>query len=1239
MRLIPKNTKVQIEIFKGINLWDILVMAIELGILALLVSANMPGKMIFIGIHITLSILLIYKFDQESNYIYLLNIAKHFAFGRKFDRLEKDEDLLKYAESGKENVAFDELFPDGNAEKKTEEKKNWGLVEDMSSFTGIEDGYIDFSAGYYGAAIEIPSIEFRFFSEDRRRNSIENGVGSILRSIKNDYSVNILKIERPVDYSSYVDGIYRRINSLKKSFEQGMLNDEELKSRLAILYNRLENLKMYEGDRKIVIPFYYIVLFDKDKKQLESSVSAAIKSLKNGEMNPKRLNDKELALLLKYSNALDFDASEIDKLNPEDYAKWAMPDSVEFTPRTTVVNGMLTHNFRVISYPLLVGDSWLASVMSYPSTKVMVKVKTMDSSKVIRAIDKSLSELRGVAYNAKSDSKALEAQQHIETLQNLLVTLQSDNEVLLNVNIYISAYDLDATIEDPKLPELTETSFRYRVNGMKKIVKRTWSEAGFKLNAMEFNQLVAYMGGQISGLDPMESKGRGIPSNTISACFPWIFPNIMDEDGVYLGDSEGIPVFLDFFARGKDRVNSNMVVVGKSGAGKSYAMKTLLTNLASEDCKIFILDPEDEYTDLAHNLNGKFINVATNQYGIINPFHIIAPLDDEEGAASSGYSTHLQFLEEFFRQVLPECDHDSLEYLNSLVDRVYKKHGIDQNTDISRLKPEDYPIFDDLYDEVLLEFQRSNVEWIRTMLRTLMNYIVKFADGGRYSILWNGPSTIETKENFTVFNFQSLLANRNTTVANAQMLLILKYLDNEIIKNRDYNEKYGLNRKIVIVIDEAHVFIDTKYPVALDFMYQLAKRIRKYNGMQIVITQNIKDFVGSAEIARKSAAIINACQYSFIFSLAPNDMADLCTLYEKGGGINENEQEQIIQAPRGRAFTVLGPSSRISFNITASKDISKMFKRDYVNPYYAGDAGEKYWLEDMGSSIEARKENIAARASVDEFMGGFESFSGASIVLDEIADSDYESVIPEIAEFESEADPKPDADFAAMQPQSQVVTIGTEKTDEILESLVGKLGEISMALKGMNTESAASRTYPVRAAEETTAPLFSSSEESAPLFRNTDESSGSSFRTVDDALSDIRGPEEYSSLSGEESEYDEEVSVSGDKLPGSGLFSIFNVTGSSFEFNSDEADNMDEDDENEEPDYISGDEESEIAQFSIMDYLKANSENIAADLEESSKNVDTSEFERFMNGSSFEKQMTISLEILTAYNRNHFEEA
>ena len=383
------------------------------------------------------------------------------------------------------------------------------------------------------------------------------------------------------------------------------------------------------------------------------------------------------------------------------------------------------------------------------------------------------------------------------------------------------------------------------------------------------------------------------------------------------------------------------------------------------------------------------------QYGRLNPFQIITALEDDEAGEEGGsgsYATHLQFLEEFFQQIMPDCGKDAMEYLNTMVDRVYLTHNITPETDLSRLKPSDYPIFDDLYDEVLREFQSSDNPFTRDLLRTLMNYIAKFSTGGRNANIWNGPSTVTTDENFTVFNFQSMLANRNNTIANAQMLLVLKYLDNEIIKNRDYNLKYKANRKIVVVIDEAHVFIDTKFPIALDFMFQLAKRIRKYNGMQIVITQNIKDFVGSEELARKSTAIINACQYSFIFSLAPNDMQDLVTLYEKAGGINEIEQEQIVQAPRGQAFTILSPSSRSTFQVATEPSITAMFEqRDYQSAYFTGEGGPENWEAFVADSREAHEQAVAARGRREDVSVSVGADTHSGVTFREFAADEYKS--------------------------------------------------------------------------------------------------------------------------------------------------------------------------------------------------------------------------------------------------------
>ena len=1044
MRLIPGKTKVKIELFKGVSLTDIIIGAIAFGLMMLVLMSNLPGKLYFCIAVVFIAALLLVRFDSEPSYVYIRRMLRHYGNSRHYDKvwtddtyttdgdlfdkvgdelfsddeedesektepvLSKKEEKALYKEEQKilksRNATKEEkdavwlARANRSAAKKSAKKEtraeniSYDPIEDIIAFTGIKDGFIEYAGEYYGAAIEIPPVEFRFFSENRRSNSIENAVGRVLRNLNPDYAANIVKIERPVLYDSYIDNEYEKLEEVKLSYERGVITEEELKARVEVLYERINELRTLCFENKVVQPYYYIVLFDGDKKQLDIRVDSALDTLRAGELLPKRLNDKELAVFLKYNYEIDFDERDIEKIKPEDYAAWAMPQTVSFKARTTEINHIVTHNLRVINYPMEVGDAWMAGLMSIPATRVMIKAKPMDHGKSVTAIDHSIQEIRDRLNSTGIESRRIELSAHADSLSELLVMLQGENETLLSVNIYVTAYDINSTktqAGDKKIPD----SNLANITSMKKTVRRIFSESRVKLENLDFSQLEGFIGAGVSGYDPRTKDGRGIPSNSVAAAYPWIYANILDKKGIKLGMNEGVPVFVDFFRRDDERVNSNMVIVGKSGSGKSYATKSFLTNLAADDAKIFILDPENEYSELANSLHGKIINVGNASQGRLNPFHIITALeDDEDGSSgSNSYSTHLQFLEEFFKQSLPDCEKDALEYLNALIDRCYLNKGITNETNLGKLRPEDYPIFDDLYDTILAEFQVSDNEYIRRMLRTLLNYISKFSTGGRNASIWNGPSTVTTEENFTVFNFQSLLANRNSTIANSQMLLVLKYIDNEIIKNREYNIKYKANRKIIVVIDEAHVFIDAKYPVALDFMFQLAKRIRKYNGMQIVITQNIKDFVGSEEIARKSTAIINACQYSFIFSLSPNDMDDLCLLYEKSGGINENEQEQIVSAPRGHAFAIMSSQHRSSFKVHVSDGMVDMFSNpDFKSAYFTGEDGENNWLDYIGKSREVHDFNIIENTvSFIENEIDNDEIKAPSVVFTEMTDEEY----------------------------------------------------------------------------------------------------------------------------------------------------------------------------------------------------------------------------------------------------------
>ena len=149
----------------------------------------------------------------------------------------------------------------------------------------------------------------------------------------------------------YIDGEYDKIDALKRGYERGVFSEEELKARIEVIYDRINQLRQQNLMDKVLIPHFYLVLFDSDKRQLENQMRSAITSLTQGEMVPHRLNDKELAVFLRYVNSADFDEREIEDTDPADYALFAMPESLELKHRTAEVNSVITHTFRVSNYP------------------------------------------------------------------------------------------------------------------------------------------------------------------------------------------------------------------------------------------------------------------------------------------------------------------------------------------------------------------------------------------------------------------------------------------------------------------------------------------------------------------------------------------------------------------------------------------------------------------------------------------------------------------------------------------------------------------------------------------------------------------------------------------------------------------------------------------------------------------------------------------------------------------------
>lgn len=898
-RVIPRKTKVKLELAKNITAYDIIVAVVVVAVAVVLFASNFTAH-IWIGlVWAIVGLSMFIKVADDERFYVTVSYLLRFLVQKK-----------KFSISGTG-------------------KKSKSDIDEMIPFTKIEQNrFIDFG-GYYGEVIEVQPVLFGLLNEYTQDNVIES-FANALRRITADQTCSIIKLNRAMVLDNYIYNENKKYENLLEMQYEGQVSDAEVDSRAPVFEERVSFMENMNRREKVYKDHFYIIVYDKDMQTLEGTVNGMISSIASSlaPMVAKIVYGSELAVFLKANYGREFDEREIESIPMTNYISWAKPKKLKFRSAKYIIDDdRAFRTYLITDYPLNVGNAWGSEIFLLDRTKVVVKFSLLPKANSERNIDKAIMDMESKLGRSGRSSSQIELQTHINTLRDLLIQLKNNNQQLYDVNTYITCED-----------------------AARRDVKAMLKQSGFKFSEMFARQVDAFISTNISKRDNIKATRRGIPTSTLAAIFPFISSALQDENGIYIGDNE-YPVFVDFFQRNSVRVNSNMMVIGKSGSGKSYATKSLLANLAADNCKIFICDPEKEYDALTENLGGKYIDVGSSLQGILNPFHVITSLDEAEDElpaheeddfffeekpkkeavhkVDDSFSQHLQFLEQFFRSILEGISSDAFEVLNSLIVDTYKLKGIDADTYLGDKKPEDYPIFDDLYNLILERLKTAKDEFLLKNLMTVEAYIKKFASGGRNSKLWNGPTSIVTDENLVCFNFQSLIANNNNLLTNAQMLLVFRYLNNEIINNKDFNAKYhpdGQNtRKIVIVIDEAHIFINPKYPVALEFMAQMAKRIRKYNGMQIVITQNIADFVGSEEIKRQSTAVINACQYSMIFALAPNDINDLVELYKKSGGINEEEQNAIVTAARGQTFLITGPSNRTMVQIVALDYIKEIF--------------------------------------------------------------------------------------------------------------------------------------------------------------------------------------------------------------------------------------------------------------------------------------------------------------------------
>lgn len=870
MRIIPKKIKVKNTVWKCYSMADVIVALVVLAIIFVAITSGSYAFAVIMGL---IAVVMFMPTQDGIFYSCILENIK-FLFAKKV-----------YTE---------------NADKQKERVDALLNLKDIK-----ENGLIEYGGGYFGRVVKVGQKNFGI--EDVEQQNIDIGyLANALKMLDGTQIADVVKIDRPVNLDCFAQDLFARLGSIKESVDE---NDvKEIKEN--ILQERIDRIDKMNNIRKQYLSDYYIVVYGKNELDLENTTINVASEINKCGLNTKLLGKRETAVFLKYSFSRNFDEREIKEVADGDLLAWVKPKKVEFKANSYTVDGTQAAVFAIADYPLRVKNAWGADLYNIPNTKVVLHVKPVDKFKAIKRIDKCIGEMETKQIMSEKASEANSAETHRETMNALLDSLQTENESLLDVTLTITAYNY---LDD---------------ENYKKSVRRNIMTGNFKPSNLYGLQIEGFKSSAISPVSTLKTYERGINSSSLAAVFPFVRTFVMDEGGIMLGENKanGYPFIFNMWKRGNLYQNSNGMIIGKSGSGKSFFLKSLIANEWANDTRVIILDPEAEYLTLTKNLSGNLIDVGNAKEGRINPFHIYKILTEDGLPADPvvTFNTHLKMLESFFKIVFVGANSDVIELINNLAVEAYARKGIYETTDCTRLNAEDFPLFTDLL-AVLREKNKEETDSLTLRdMRTAELYLQKFVNG-RYSDIWNAPSTLKVDADLIDFNFQSLFANKNNTVANAQMLLVFRFIEQEVINAREAN-KSGKNLRTLIIADEAHLFIDAKFPIALDFFFSMSKRIRKYNGSFIPATQNIADWNANEELRSKTSAILKNSQYTFIFKLSAPDMKDVLDVYKAGDSFNADEQRMIISAVTGQVFFIGSTELRTNVKITTGEYIKSLFE-------------------------------------------------------------------------------------------------------------------------------------------------------------------------------------------------------------------------------------------------------------------------------------------------------------------------
>lgn len=741
------------------------------------------------------------------------------------------------------------------------------------NFDLIQDGVVHFE-NYKRLYLEVQPINPALMSRDEKEKIIED-ISSFFSLFEKSLEISFHAFDKQADLDSQLELIQGIQSECSNTY---------IRDYLAEIEHIVMEARESGTERLFVLCVSYPIQYEsvhiiKEARQLidlDSIFSIRIMSIK--------------AIKTMFAVYCTRDFSKVSETNCiKAFKNTLTPIQSRFTPTYACIGDLYVQTFIVRKFPDYTKRSILFERLSkIHGVDITIRFNKLEEGHIHSGIDKTLHASRQLFATANKETDKLVSLKKQDALIQMYDRMLSNNEYMYDMSVFIQVKSFNrdelVTLEKRVVRELKMLEF------VKETPQFLQKDAWFACAPFGENKI-------------RQLVNRNVPISTASRMMPYVYSGRKDIQGQYIGeDNIGGMIFVDLEKKDFEVTNTNVVILGESGQGKTRLEHLIMLQKYIRGNKLFIEDPEREHSSFVQKLNGTYIQPG-GEY-MINPMEIFDYCTLESDTIyESGVSKlrqHIGWLTEFFKVY---NDAINTDLITILLEQFYSDQGYTFE-DKGVAETISIPTLADFYaytETILCSTVSDNIHlYQKQQLNQLLQQIHGLCVGAD-SDLCNGHTNMESNA-VVAWDLNDLM------VGSKRRLRIMQHVISGYVWNQVM--KYRYTTKVTYVISELSLRLHKENIESIASIVGMLKRFRKYESDIILSTQNPYDMLREG-IREYTAPLFTSPAFRFLFYPGEGDKEQ----FIKTVNITETEYLKISKSKKGNVLFTAGATK---YNIQIS---------------------------------------------------------------------------------------------------------------------------------------------------------------------------------------------------------------------------------------------------------------------------------------------------------------------------------